>query len=86
MRALGNNNSQRTSLVEKKNFLITGDVVAEDSGRDDVSARGEEPLEVGLGHVLGEPRHVEVGALDGLAARAGIRDLIDGNVKTLSNY
>ena len=45
------------------------DIVAEDPGCDDVAARREYPLEVGLSHVLGEAAHVQVRPLYGLAAR-----------------
>ena len=55
--------------------FFTRDVVAEYPGRDDVPAGGEEPLQIRLGHVLREAAHVEVGALDGLAAGAGVGDL-----------
>ena len=53
----------------------TCDVVAEYPGRDDVAARREQPLQVRLSHVLGQARHVQVGALDGLAAGASVRNL-----------
>ena len=55
--------------------LPTRDVIAEDPGCDDVAARREGPLEVGLGHVLGQPAHVQVRPLDGLAARTSVRNL-----------
>ena len=55
--------------------LPTRDVVAEDPGCDDVAARRECPLEVGLRHVLGQPAHVQVRPLDGLAARPSVRNL-----------
>ena len=53
----------------------TWHVVAQDPAGDDGAAAREQPLQVGLRHVLGEARHVQVGALDGLAARPGERNL-----------
>ncbi len=58
-----------------KQFLssfFTCDVVAKYPGCDDVPAGREEPLQIRLGHVLREAAHIEVGALDGLAAGAGV--------------
>ncbi len=55
--------------------FFTCDVVAKYPGCDDVPAGGEEPLQIRLGHVLREAAHIEVGALDGLAAGAGVGNL-----------
>lgn len=55
--------------------MLTGDVVTEDARRDDSAVRGEELLEVLLGHGLGQSADVQVGALNRLAARAGVRHL-----------
>ena len=54
---------------------LTCDIVAEDPGCDDVAARREYPLEVGLRHVLWEAAHVQVRPLYGLAARPRVRYL-----------
>ena len=55
--------------------LLACNIVAEDPGCDDVAARREYPLEVGLSHVLGEAAHVEVRPLYGFAARPRVRNL-----------
>ena len=53
----------------------TGDVVAQDPAGDDVAAAGEQPLQVRLGHVLGQPGHIQISPLDGFTAGAGEGDL-----------
>jgi len=60
-------------------FAKPGDVVAEDARGDDGAELAEHVLQVLLSHALGQPRHVQVGALDGLARRPRVRHL-DGLV------
>ena len=58
---------------------LTSDVVAQDARRDDLAVGAEERLQVLLGHALGQPGHVQVGALD--RVRAGPRERhLDGLV------
>lgn len=54
-------------------------VLAQDARRDDAAVGAEQPLQLALGHGLGQPGHVQVSALDGLAAGPRVRHL-DGLV------
>ena len=56
---------------------LTGYVITQYPAGDDVPTGGEKSLKVRLSHVLREAGHVEVGALDGLTAGPGKRDLKD---------
>ena len=60
-------------------------IVTKDAAGDDVATGAEESLEVGLCHVLGEAGDVEVGTLNGLAARPGVGDLCQKCEETLIN-
>ena len=60
-------------------YYWTWNVITQYPAGNDVPTGGEQSLKVRLGHVLREAGHVEVGALDGLAAWPGERYL-EGNI------
>jgi hypothetical protein len=54
---------------------LTCDIVAKYARSDDAAIGAEQVLQVLLGHVLWQAAHVQVGALDGLAAGSRVRNL-----------
>lgn len=61
----------------------TRQIVTEDPRRYDLAVWCKKVLQLGLSPRLGHAAHVEVSSLDGLAARAGVRNLItETTIKT----
>ena len=52
--------------------MVTCDVVAKYPGCDYVSARCKHAFKIGLGEVLREAAHVQIGSLDRFAAGSGV--------------
>lgn len=61
-----NDNCSIRGAAARKTQILTSDVVAENSRRDDLAVRAEERLQVLLCHAFRESGNVQIGALYGV--------------------